>query len=137
LRMRTILWDLDGTIADTEALHFHAWQAALHVDSIEYEHATFLADFGRNNREILTDLLGDAATPALIQEISRRKERLFRNALPTFTVPPLPGVIHWLAHRAQWPTSRRPLPSWMWAITSWRSCRGTSCRGASLILRSS
>ena len=96
MRMRTILWDLDGTIADTEALHFHAWQAALHVDSIEYEHATFLADFGRNNREILTDLLGDAATPALIQEISRRKERLFRNALPTFTVPPLPGVIHWL-----------------------------------------
>ena len=94
--MRTVLWDLDGTLADTEALHFHSWQATLSAYSISYDHATFLADFGRNNQEILTRLLGPDGTPALIAEISHRKESTFRSLLPTFSVPVLPGVIDWL-----------------------------------------
>ncbi len=94
--MRTVLWDLDGTLADTEELHFHAWQATLRTEAIEYSHTTFLADFGRNNREILIDLLGEQATPLAIQEISHRKEVMFRSLLPTFDVPALPGVMHWL-----------------------------------------
>lgn len=94
--MRTVLWDLDGTLADTETLHFHAWQETLGAEAIEYNHATFLADFGRNNREILTRLLGAAATPTAIQEISRRKELMFRSLLPTTDVPVLAGVLRWL-----------------------------------------
>jgi HAD superfamily hydrolase (TIGR01509 family) len=94
--MRTVLWDLDGTLADTEALHFHAWQETLQADSIEYSHATFLADFGRNNRELLTDLLGAKATPEVIHAVSKRKEAAFRSLLPTFDVPVLPGVMYWL-----------------------------------------
>lgn len=94
--MRTVLWDLDGTLADTETLHFHAWQETLRADAIDYDYTTFLADFGRNNHEILTRLLGAAATPATIQEVSRRKEVMFRNLLPSFDVPALPGVLQWL-----------------------------------------
>ncbi len=94
--MRTVLWDLDGTLADTEALHFNAWQETLAAYSIEYPHATFLADFGRNNHEILTRLLGVNATPTAIVEVSRRKESIFRGLLPTFTVPVLPGVMNLL-----------------------------------------
>lgn len=94
--MRTILWDLDGTLADTEALHFGAWQQTLHDYAIVYDHATFLSDFGRNNREILMRLLGAEATPAQIQEVSHRKEVHFRTLLPSFEVSIPPGVIAWL-----------------------------------------
>ncbi len=66
------------------------------ASSVAYSYATFLADFGRNNREILEGIFGSAATPALIQEISHRKEVAFRTALPGFDVPALPGVAHWL-----------------------------------------
>lgn len=96
--MRTILWDLDGTLADTEELHFAAWQQIMRVYGVKYDYPTFLADFGRNNREILVNLLGPSATPALIVEISQRKERDFRALLPQHTVPLLPGVADWLAH---------------------------------------
>jgi HAD superfamily hydrolase (TIGR01509 family) len=94
--MRTVLWDMDGTIANTEAPHFHAWQATMQHYGIEYDYPTFLADFGRNNGEILARLLGSAATPERVREMSRRKEANFRGALPRFNPEPLPGVLDWL-----------------------------------------
>ena len=94
--MRTILWDLDGTLADTEELHFAAWQQIMQEYGVKYDYPTFLADFGRNNREILVNLLGASATPALIGEISQRKERGFRGLLSQHTVSLLPGVADWL-----------------------------------------
>ena len=94
--MRTVLWDLDGTLADTESLHFLAWQETMRSEAIEYDYQTFLRDFGRNNGEILSRLLGASATPAAVREISHRKEVTFRTSLPTFDVPVLPGVLRWL-----------------------------------------
>lgn len=95
--MRTVLWDMDGTLADTEAVHFHVWTETLRFYGIDfYDHATFIADFGRNNGEILTDLLGSRATPQLIAEIGERKERTFRRMLPQEEVAILPGVADWL-----------------------------------------
>lgn len=96
--MRTILWDLDGTLADTEELHFAAWQQIMREYGVKYDYPAFLADFGRNNREILVNLLGASATPALIVEISQRKERNFRALLSHNTVSLMPGVADWLTH---------------------------------------
>lgn len=95
--MRTVLWDMDGTIADNEEIHFHGWMAILAEYRIDYDHATYLADFGRNNSEILNRLLGSDATPARVREISKRKEAAFRALLPTMPLKMLPGVKEWLA----------------------------------------
>lgn len=94
--MQTVLWDMDGTLADTEEVHFRVWNATLAEYGLVYDHATFLADFGRNNREILTDMLGAEATPERIAEISQRKESMFRRLLPAHNVPLMPGVADWL-----------------------------------------
>jgi len=94
--MRAVLWDMDGTIADTEELHFHAWQETLGAYGIEYDYATFIADFGRNNGEILTRILGDDGGPDRVAEVAHRKEAHFRNLLPHHSVPLLAGVPHWL-----------------------------------------
>lgn len=94
--MRAILWDMDGTLADTEEIHFRAWQQALAEYDAAYSYSAFLADFGRNNSEILRDLFGAAATPDLIKRISRRKEEIFRSLLPGSSLHLMPGVDLWL-----------------------------------------
>lgn len=94
--MRTVLWDMDGTIADTEGLHFLAWQQTMASLQVEYGFAAFLADFGKNNREILRRELGESTPQERIVEISRGKERIFRALVREHGVKLLPGVVYWL-----------------------------------------
>lgn len=94
--MRTVLWDMDGTIADTEELHFLAWQQTMEGIGVPYPYAAFLADFGKNNREILRREMGERTPIERIVEVSRGKERIFRSLVREHGVKLLPGVTHWL-----------------------------------------
>ncbi|MCC9077523.1 HAD family phosphatase [Litorilinea aerophila] len=94
--MSAVLWDLDGTIADTEILHFRAWRDVMARHGVAYDFATFQAGFGRPNSEILPELLGEEATPERVAQISAEKERLFRRLLQEEGVELLPGVQEWL-----------------------------------------
>lgn len=93
--MRTVLWDMDGTIADTEELHYHAWRKTLGALGIDYDYAAFLADFGRNNYEILARLFGADET-AKIERVAHEKEFMFRTLLPSSEISLMPGVRRWL-----------------------------------------
>ena len=95
--MKALIWDLDGTIADTAELHFQAWRATMPRYGVDYTEAAFLASFGRNNVEILTELL-DTPTPATIHKISDEKEHAFRLLVTPTTVQLLPGVAEWLQY---------------------------------------
>lgn len=95
--MRAVLWDLDGTLADTEALHFQAWAQTMAVQGISYDYAAFLAGFGRNNHSVLTELLQVDVTDPLVAEMARHKEQSFRSLLAQAALQPLPGVPAWLA----------------------------------------
>jgi beta-phosphoglucomutase len=99
--MRTVLWDLDGTVADTEELHFLAWQQTMASIEVDYPYAAFLADFGKNNREILRRELGESVPQARIVEVSRFKERIFRALVREHGVKLLPGVEYWLTQLQQ------------------------------------
>ncbi|MCX6043605.1 MAG: HAD family phosphatase [Chloroflexi bacterium] len=96
--MQVVLWDLDGTLADTEAVHFAAWQATMRALQIAYSYAKFMESFGRNNREILPTLLGPHATQDQIEAASEQKEGLYRELLRQQGLQLLPGVADWLAH---------------------------------------
>ena len=95
--MRTVLWDLDGTLADTGALHYAAWQATMDDYGLPYDYAEFMAGFGRNNRSILTEKLGLPPTAPQIAAISEAKEATFRRLLLTGDLSLLPGVAEALA----------------------------------------
>ena len=56
--MRTVLWDMDGTIADSERAHFHAWQVSLEKYGVTYSFADFMAGFGRSNASLIPELMG-------------------------------------------------------------------------------
>jgi beta-phosphoglucomutase len=93
--MQTVIWDLDNTIADTAELHRRSWQATMRQYGIEYTDTAFYAGYGRNNAEILRELLPDP-TPAKIAVISAQKEVAFRALVQPDAIPLLPGVAEWL-----------------------------------------
>lgn len=97
MTIEAVLWDLDGTIADSAAVHYQAWQATMDRYAVPYTYQMFIDDFGRNNAEILTKHF-DAADTATIQRVSFEKEAAFRTLLTPGALRLLPGAMTWLAH---------------------------------------
>jgi len=90
--VRTVIWDMDGTIADSAALHFRAWQATMLRYGIDYPYQLFIDSFGRNNAEILAEQL-DKPDAATIAAISLEKEATYRSLVTPETLRPNPGVL--------------------------------------------
>jgi HAD superfamily hydrolase (TIGR01509 family) len=90
-----ILWDLDGTIADTAELHYRAWRETLPRFNVPFTAEQLHATFGMNNTAILQTLTGQPAPPELVAAVSEVKEASFRS-VARGNVQPLPGVREWL-----------------------------------------
>jgi beta-phosphoglucomutase len=75
------VWDLDGTLVDTEMNHFAAWRALLaeHGRALPYEQ--FQATFGLRNDDILVHHLGFEGDTGRIAALGERKEEFFRSSL--------------------------------------------------------
>ena len=101
LSLRAILWDLDGVLADTADLHYHAWAAALAEFGFPYSRAIFDSHFGMNNADTLAFLLGRPPAPDWLADVSARKEAAFRSAARG-QVQTLPGVREWLGRFQSW-----------------------------------
>lgn len=95
--MRTVLWDLDGTLADTTALHYQAWQMTMDHFGEPYSYEEFLAGFGRNNRSVLSEKFQIDPLSSRIAEVAQWKEAMVRQLLPDVDVSLLPGVHESLA----------------------------------------
>ena len=91
-----VIWDMDGTIVNTAAQHFKAWQTVFRSRGIAFSHEDFRKGFGLRNDDIIRDVLGLRATPEEIASISREKTTLFREAVRRESVTPMPGAIELL-----------------------------------------
>ena len=67
--MKGVLWDLDGTLADSREFHWRAWHDTMARHGAEISEAQFNTSFGQRNDAILTRWLGDKATPEVIAQI--------------------------------------------------------------------
>ncbi len=77
--MRTFIFDMDGTLADTMPTHQLAWDALLPDLGIALDRDDFFSwSAGLTNREIFPRLLGCDVTVDEINRLSERKESLFR-----------------------------------------------------------
>lgn len=90
-----VLWDMDGTLADTAELHYLTWKHALAEVGLELTPEKFTATFGMNNLGILEVLLGKTPPPELVDFISEKKEGEYRRLLRG-NIKLLPGVRDWL-----------------------------------------
>src|SRR6266487_5440920 len=95
---RAVLWDMDGTLIDSEDLHWISWRNTLANEGIFITHSQFLSSFGQPNDSILPQWLGAAATPERMERIANAKEELYRRRVRRNGISPLPGVAYWL-HR--------------------------------------
>jgi HAD superfamily hydrolase (TIGR01509 family) len=90
VRLDALLFDLDGTLVDTDPVHYRAWREALAEHGVAIDEASYARRVsGRHNPDIVADLLPSldaAAREALIE----RKEARFRELAPRLT--PLAGA---------------------------------------------
>ena len=99
-----MLWDLDGTLADSREYHWRAWREAMAADGVKLTEAQFAASFGQRNDAILAAWLGAGADPAHVQRIGAEKEASFRRLVAAEGLAPLPGAVEWIGRlaRAGW-----------------------------------
>ena len=72
--LRAVLWDLDGTLADSEEYHWLSWRDAMRGEGVELAHDRFLESFGQRNDRILGAWLGADADAERIRRIGDWKE---------------------------------------------------------------
>lgn len=103
-RERAVLWDMDGTLIDSEEFHWIAWRDTLAKEGIAISQEQFLRSFGQRNDTILREWLGAAATPERIEQIGNAKEEVYRELVRKNGMQALPGVADWIhsLHKEGW-----------------------------------
>jgi HAD superfamily hydrolase (TIGR01509 family) len=91
---RVLLFDLDGTIAETDSLHLPTWVDALQPYGVEVDEE-FYGDriSGRNTEEIVRELLPDL-TDEQGRSIGDAKEASFRERVSE--LEPMPGLVDFI-----------------------------------------
>lgn len=93
---RAALWDMDGTLIDSEEFHWIAWRDTLANEGTVITREQFLSSFGQRNDSIIPQWLGSAATPERIARIGNAKEILYRQLVHRYGISALPGVADWV-----------------------------------------
>ena len=101
---RAGLWDMNGTLIDSEEFHWISWRNTMANEGIAITHEQFLSSFGQRNDSIIPRWLGALSTPQRIERIANAKEELYRHLVRRDGISPLPGVASWLhrLHKQGW-----------------------------------
>lgn len=95
---RAVLWDMDGTLIDSEEFHWISWRETMAKEGVPITHEQFLSSFGQRNDAIIPQWLSADATPERIERIANAKEEQYRHLIRKNGISPLPGVAVWV-HR--------------------------------------
>lgn len=109
-RQLAVLWDLDGTLVDSEEYHWRSWKETLDREGVHITYQDFLASFGQRNDAIIPRWLGEDAHVEDIERIGDAKESLYREFVRLEGLAPLPGAAEWV--------ERLHLQGWRQAIAS-------------------
>lgn len=98
--LTTLLFDLDGTLANTDPVHFLTWQDLLRPHGFELDLPFYQAHFsGRRNDQIVAELLPHLSADEGAQ-FSRQKEAEFRCRADQLTLMPgLSDLFGWMEQR--------------------------------------
>ncbi|MBD2040211.1 HAD family hydrolase [Microcoleus sp. FACHB-672] len=98
--LAAILFDLDGTLANTDPIHFLTWQELLRSHDLEIDQAFYKSRIsGRLNPVIVQDILPHL-TESEGKQVADEKEAHFRRlATELQCLPGLPDVIAWIDER--------------------------------------
>ena len=100
-----VLWDLDGTLVDSEEYHWRAWRETMAAERVSITRQQFLATFGQRNDSIVPEWLGTDATPERARRIGEAKETCYRRLVLQGGLAPSLGAAEWVKRLQQegWP----------------------------------
>ena len=93
--VRAVIWDLDGTLANSEAYHWIAWRDVLHGEGVTITYEQFLGCFGQRNDRILGAWMPGASADT-VRRVGDAKEAAFRRLAAERGLTPLPGAAEWV-----------------------------------------
>ncbi|MDF2489735.1 MAG: HAD-superfamily hydrolase, subfamily variant 3 [Pseudomonas sp.] len=94
--LTALLFDLDGTLTDTDTLHLQAFRHLMEEQGRTLSQAEFEAKVsGRANGELFAELFAQSS-PEQQKALADRKEALFRALSPR--LEPMPGLLRLLEH---------------------------------------
>jgi beta-phosphoglucomutase len=91
-----VLWDLDGTLVDSEEYHWRAWRDTMSAEGIALTYEEFRSTFGQRNDAILRRWLGANADPERMERIGNSKEEHYRRLVRGGGLDPLSGAAEWV-----------------------------------------
>ena len=81
--IKALIFDLDGTLANTETLHYKAWEKALKNNGVEQlPLETFMTYVGTSNEKIAGDYIESDNVNKNIDELIREKQLIYRDLIP-------------------------------------------------------
>lgn len=90
-----VLWDLDGTLVDSEEYHWRAWHDTIAAEGVEITYEQFLPTFGQRNDSIIPLWIRDTDAGRVAQ-IGDAKEECYRRLVREGGLTPLPGAAEWV-----------------------------------------
>jgi len=93
---RAVLWDLDGTLVDSEESHWQAWRETMAAEGVVLTYEEFRATFGQRNDTILRLWLGADVDAARMMRVGDAKEEHYRSLVRAGGVALLPGAAEWV-----------------------------------------
>ena len=92
----TVIFDWDGVVIDSSALHERSWEALASEIGKELPADHFKRGFGKRNAVIIPEILGWSRDAAEIDRWSKRKEELYREMGSEQGIPILDGIKNFL-----------------------------------------
>jgi HAD superfamily hydrolase (TIGR01509 family) len=92
---KTILWDMDGVIADSGSFHFAAWQETFATRGVNFTREDFTKLFGTRNDFMIGSVMGRGLSEGDVKVIVREKEERFRRKA-TGNIKPFPWAVRLL-----------------------------------------
>lgn len=95
--IKALIFDLDGTLANTELLHFRAWKRTLGNNGVkDLDLEIFLNYVGTSNEKVAGDYIESDNISKSIAEIVREKQDIYLDLIPEIQL--FPGALEIIAH---------------------------------------
>ena len=81
--IQALIFDLDGTLANTEELHFRAWKQTLLANTVEgFTFETFLNYVGTSNEKIAGDYIVSDSIAKTVTQLIKEKQNIYMELIP-------------------------------------------------------
>lgn len=81
--IQALIFDLDGTLANTEDLHFRSWRdTILNNGADEFTFEQFLHYIGTSNEKVAGDFIQTYNSPKTVEELIKEKQQRYMQLIP-------------------------------------------------------